>query len=663
MFIDVVHIFARGGDGGSGCTSFRREAHVPKGGPDGGDGGDGGNVVLRATSSESSLIDYRFSHHFKAERGMHGQGSRKSGKSGSDTVLKVPVGTVVRFYDSSTGVRGEDIADLKEDGQTCLIARGGKGGLGNTHFVTPTHRAPAFSELGEPGQECEVELELKLLADCALVGMPSVGKSSLISVMSHAKPKIADYPFTTLVPNLGVAKVGDSSFVIADVPGLIEGASEGKGLGAQFLRHIERASIIVHVIDITGGMEGRDPLSDYEIITNELANHAVNLAERPRLIVANKVDVAKYDEVAMNNLSMLKEKVQKDYDELLNLDNEHIICCPDVIEVSAVTKEGIDALKGKILKIVEEHRAKLLADDATVQSYDRIYTFEPKEQLNFSVKRENEAWRVEGAYVERAVVQTDWDNDEAIDHFQKRFKKMGVEDKLFTLGVKNGDEVRICDVSFELYSTKEVGKMKVGIFGGSFDPVHLGHLSCAEYAMKACELDQVIFVPTHISPFKSGEVEEVMFSDDERLELLSNALTNYPQFVVSDYEIAKGGISYTSDTLHHFVSDYQTRGIEATFFLIIGSDLVYDLDKWKNASRIASMVRVICVKRPGFLESDVPNKVRELGFKIDYIKTPGLDISSHDIKEKLEGCEEVAHLVPENTVDILQKLFEQKGVF
>ena len=659
MFIDVVHIFARGGNGGSGCTSFRREAHVPKGGPDGGDGGNGGNVVLKASNSVSSLIDYRFTHHFKAERGMHGQGSKKSGKSGEDVVLKVPVGTIVRYYNSETGERGEEIADLKEEGQTCLVARGGKGGLGNTHFVTPTHRAPAFSELGEPGQECEVELELKLLADCALVGMPSVGKSSLISVMSRAKPKIADYPFTTLVPNLGVAKVAENSFVIADVPGLIEGASEGKGLGTQFLRHIERASIIVHVIDITGGMEGRDPLHDYDIITRELKNHVVNLAERPRLIVANKVDVTAYDETAKSNLDALKCKVKSDYDKLRDSNDERILRSPEVIEVSAVTQSGIDALKLKILECVEEHREKLRTETEATPVYDNVYTYQPQEQNVIDITREDGAWRVVGVQVERAVVQTDWENEEAVDHFQKRFKKMGIEDKLFDAGAKNGDEVRICDISFDLYSTKEVGKMKVGIFGGSFDPIHLGHISCAEAAMKACDLDQVIFIPTHISPFKTGEDEEVMFTDDERLDLLTLALKDHPQFIVSDYEIEKQGISYTSDTLHHFMQDYQSRGIEARFSLIIGSDLVFDLDKWKNASRIAQMARIICVKRPGFLEAQVPDKVKELGFKIDFIKTPGVDVSSHEIKEKLNCGEDISNLVPPSTVDFLQDLMEK----
>ena len=254
--------------------SFRREAHVPKGGPDGGDGGHGGDVVLKADASVSSLVDYRFKHHFKAQRGTHGKGSKMHGARGEDLVLRVPVGTVVREFDEAAKQPGELIADLAHDGEAITVADGGMGGRGNTHFVTSTRRAPAFAELGEPAQECWVELEMKLLADAALVGMPSAGKSSLISRMSAAKPKIADYPFTTLVPNLGVAVSGDDSFVIADVPGLIEGAHEGRGLGHEFLRHIERTAVIVQVVDLTGDYEGRDPLDDYETIKRELGLYA-----------------------------------------------------------------------------------------------------------------------------------------------------------------------------------------------------------------------------------------------------------------------------------------------------------------------------------------------------------------------------------------------------
>ena len=654
MFIDKVHIFAKGGDGGSGCVSFRREAHVPKGGPDGGDGGDGGNVVLVADSSISSLIEFRFSHHFKADRGMHGQGSKKSGRSGDDVVLRVPVGTVVRFYNSEMGIAGDDIADLSVEGQKCLIARGGRGGLGNTHFVTPTHRAPAFAELGEPGQETEVELELKLVADCALVGMPSVGKSSLISVMSKAKPKIADYPFTTLVPNLGVATYNDKAFVVADIPGLIEGASEGKGLGHEFLRHIERASTIVHVVDITGGLEQRDPIDDYEIISKELKDYSLELAHKPRLIVANKVDVADYDEIARENLERLQNRVKQDFDEVLDNEGNRIYQSDKVILVSAVTTQGIDQLKAQILTVVENNRHALEVEAHQNESYDSVYEYVPTSAGGTSIEREDDAWRVGGDAIVRAVIQTDWDNEEAVDHFQKRFKKMGIEDKLFAAGAKNGDEVRIADVSFDLYSTRQVGKLNVGIFGGSFDPVHLGHMACAEFAKEAARLDRVIFVPTHISPFKAEEVDDIMFSDDERFELLQAALCESDCFEVSDYEIEKQGISYTCDTLHFFTKFYHDEGIDANLTLIIGSDLANELDRWKNASRIAQMANVVCIMRPGYNEKMLPEKVRELGFKVNFIKSPNVDVSSTQIREMLKAGEDVTGLVPDETLKLLK---------
>ena len=271
-FTDLSHINVKGGDGGAGCMSFRREAFVPKGGPDGGDGGHGGSVIVEADAQLSSLIDYRYKHHFRAGRGTHGQGARRYGRDGEDLVLKVPLGTVVRELDPQSQTPMYQIADLTQPGERVIVAPGGAGGRGNIHFVTSVRRAPAFAEKGEPALEHWIELEMKLMADAALVGMPSVGKSSIIARISAARPKVADYPFTTLVPNLGVARAtSGQSFVAADVPGLIEGASEGKGLGHQFLRHIERTALIMHVVDVTGGYEGRDVIEDYATINAELA--------------------------------------------------------------------------------------------------------------------------------------------------------------------------------------------------------------------------------------------------------------------------------------------------------------------------------------------------------------------------------------------------------
>ena len=453
MFIDKVRIHVKGGNGGAGCMSFRREAHVPKGGPDGGDGGHGGNVVVEADASLSSLIEYRFKHHFKAERGTHGKGSRMHGATGEDLVLKVPMGTVVHEYFEESKEVGELIADLTHDGERVTVAQGGVGGRGNIHFVTPTRRAPAFAELGEPSQERWIELEMKLMADAALVGMPSAGKSSLIAKMSAARPKIADYPFTTLVPNLGVARSGDYSFVVADIPGLIEGAHEGRGLGHEFLRHIERTALIVHVVDLTGDYEGRDPLEDYDIINRELALYADELAARPRIVVANKIDVPGAEEVA----DRLAERVREDSIAAAGGDEfAPSPVDPKLYRISALTGEGVDGLKAAIATKVHELREELRAlSEADVQ-YEHVWEHKREERdKQFKVvPLGGGVFRVEGPQVERMVVQTDWENEEAIAFLQHRLKRLGVEKALEKAGAVDGDEIRIVGRAFEFESVR-----------------------------------------------------------------------------------------------------------------------------------------------------------------------------------------------------------------
>ena len=453
MFIDKVRIHVKGGNGGAGCMSFRREAHVPKGGPDGGDGGHGGNVVVEADASLSSLIEYRFKHHFKAERGTHGKGSRMHGATGEDLVLKVPMGTVVHEYFEESKEVGELIADLTHDGERVTVAEGGMGGRGNIHFVTPTRRAPAFAELGEPSQERWIELEMKLMADAALVGMPSAGKSSLIAKKSAARPKIADYPFTTLVPNLGVARSGDYSFVVADIPGLIEGAHEGRGLGHEFLRHIERTALIVHVVDLTGDYEGRDPLEDYDIINRELALYADELAARPRIVVANKIDVPGAEEVA----DRLAERVREDSIAAAGGDEfAPSPVDPKLYRISALTGEGVDGLKAAIATKVHELREELRAlSEADVQ-YEHVWEHKREERdKQFKVvPLGGGVFRVEGPQVERMVVQTDWENEEAIAFLQHRLKRLGVEKALEKAGAVDGDEIRIVGRAFEFESVR-----------------------------------------------------------------------------------------------------------------------------------------------------------------------------------------------------------------
>lgn len=427
MFIDEVKIHVKAGNGGAGCMSFRREAYVPKGGPDGGDGGRGGNIILEADGALSSLIDYRYKRHFKAERGTHGKGAIRHGARGDDLVLKVPLGTVVRDHDMGTL-----IADLTHQGQRTVVAYGGHGGRGNIHFVTPTRRAPAFAELGEPAQERWVELEMKLLADAALVGMPSVGKSSLIARMSAARPKIADYPFTTLVPNLGVVKAGDRSFVVADVPGLIEGAHEGKGLGHAFLRHIERTALIIHVVDLTGGYEARDVLSDVETIDRELELHAHDLADRPRVLLGNKRDMPDTEE-SSSRLATLAEEREIPY-----------------FAVSAVTGEGVDAMVRAVAETVHQIREAAIAAEAP---FEQVWTAERRGDREFSVRNlGGGVFEVTGANVERMVIMTEIANEEAVAFLQKRLVKAGVEKALMEAGALDGDEIRIAGRAFEFES-------------------------------------------------------------------------------------------------------------------------------------------------------------------------------------------------------------------
>lgn len=426
QFTDISRINVKGGDGGAGCTSFRREAFVPKGGPDGGDGGRGGNVVLECDPQLSSLIDYRFKHHFRAERGTHGQGARKHGRDGGDLVLKVPCGTVVTELDPETMTSMYQIADLTHPGERVIVGPGGTGGKGNIHFVTSVRRAPAFSEKGEPAFEHWIELEMKLMADAALVGMPSVGKSSLIARMSAARPKIADYPFTTLVPNLGVVRSGQAgSFVVADVPGLIEGASEGKGLGHEFLRHIERTALIMHVVDLTGGYEGRDAVEDYKTINHELEAYAPELAERPQVVVANKCDMPGTSEA----LERLRQCAAADGHAFF--------------AVSAVTGAGIDSLEAACAEMVSKLRAERELDEEPLRN-------DVWEQRR--IRRDNAisisnlgggVWRVSGTAIERMVIKTDWENEEAVAYLQHRFDRLGLDKALAKAGCVTGDTVRI----------------------------------------------------------------------------------------------------------------------------------------------------------------------------------------------------------------------------
>ena len=414
-FVDRVVLHVVAGRGGNGVASVHREKFKPLGGPDGGNGGPGGSVILRVDPDVTTLIDYHHNATRKATHGGHGAGAHRNGAHGSDLVLPVPEGTLV------TDAAGTVLADLVGPGTEMVVAQGGRGGLGNAALASSKRKAPGFALLGEPGDELDVTLELKVVADVGLVGFPSAGKSSLIAALSRARPKIADYPFTTLVPNLGVVTAGDTTFTVADVPGLIEGASEGRGLGHDFLRHGERCAALVHVIDTATLEPGRDPLGDLDVIERELASYG-GLEDRPRLVVLNKVDVPDGRDLA--------DIVREDF-AARGL---------EVLEVSAASHEGLRELSFAMAEIVARARAERPVAEAT-----RI-VLRPSETAGgpeFTVRQTGEGWRVRGTKPERWVRQTDFSNDEAVGFLADRLNRLGVEDRLLELGAEEGDAVLI----------------------------------------------------------------------------------------------------------------------------------------------------------------------------------------------------------------------------
>ncbi|EGQ5598004.1 GTPase ObgE [Listeria monocytogenes] len=426
MFVDQVKIYVKAGNGGDGMVAFRREKFVPNGGPAGGDGGKGADVVFVVDEGLRTLVDFRFKRIFKAEHGEHGMSKSMHGRGAEDLVVKVPQGTIVKDIDT-----GEIIADLVAHGQRAVIAKAGRGGRGNKRFATPANPAPELSENGEPGQERNVQLELKVLADVGLVGFPSVGKSTLLSVVSAARPKIAAYHFTTIVPNLGMVDAGDGrSFVMADLPGLIEGASQGVGLGHQFLRHIERTRVIVHVIDMSGS-EGRVPYEDYMAINNELEQYNLRLMERPQIIVANKMDMPDAEE----NLNEFKTKIAEDI---------------PVFPISAVTKTGLRELLLAIADKLETTPEFPLNEILEQEDEDTVLYKYIAEEPDFEISREPDGTFVlSGAKIERLFTMTNFERDASISRFARQLRAMGVDEALRKRGAKDGDIVRLLDYEFE----------------------------------------------------------------------------------------------------------------------------------------------------------------------------------------------------------------------
>ena len=421
MFVDEVLLRVEAGNGGDGCTAFRREKYISMGGPYGGNGGHGADIIFKVDEGLHTLLDLRYQKTIKAPKGENGRGKNQHGKGASPLIVKVPLGTVVTDMDT-----GLIIADLSHKNQEEIITKGGRGGRGNTAFKTQTNTAPDYSENGEEGERRNLKVEVKMLADVGLVGLPSVGKSTIISCVSASKPKIAAYHFTTLTPNLGVVGASEGrSFVMADLPGLIEGASEGEGLGDKFLRHIERTRVIAHVIDMSG-FEGRNPYDDYVLINKELETFNKKLIEKPMIVIANKMDV----EGAKENLEEFKKKVD----------------C-EIFEVSAVSKTGLDAVVNRLADILDTIPNNPLYDDSQIESHV-LYKFKKEEP--FIITRDDDGtWVVSGKEVERIFKMTKFSSDEAVTRFAKKLRKMGIDDKLVEMGAETGDCVRILDFYFD----------------------------------------------------------------------------------------------------------------------------------------------------------------------------------------------------------------------
>jgi len=422
MFIDHAKIYVKAGDGGPGMVSFHTEKYITNGGPDGGDGGKGGDIIFVAAQKLTTLQSFRFKHKFVAPDGSKGLNKRMYGRGGEDLRIAVPVGTVIKDADT-----GKILADFTEDGQEVTICEGGKGGLGNIHFANSVRQAPQFAHMGQEGQERNLEIELKLIADVGLVGYPNAGKSTLLSVMTRAKPKIADYPFTTIEPVLGVVQDFDTAFVIADIPGLIDNAHEGAGLGHDFLRHIERTRMLIHVVDVSAH-DGRDPIDDFNSINSELAEFNEELSKRPQVVAVNKCDAATREEIDM----FIEEVRAQGYE--------------NIFEISAATGQGVKALTDKVTELVSKLPAPVIHDVVTGDD-NKLYKFEPEEK--FTVRREGNDFYLEGSWISRLRQSTDFDVYDSAQYFQRALIKEGVIDALKKAGIKEGDNVCIDDFVFE----------------------------------------------------------------------------------------------------------------------------------------------------------------------------------------------------------------------
>jgi GTP-binding protein len=620
--IDQTEIRIKAGDGGDGVVGFRREMYVPFGGPDGGDGGKGGDVIVRADKSTDSLRSLRQNKLYRAENGYNGAGRQKHGKDGKDLILNVPPGTIVTEKEAD----GNEItlADLNKIGVQVVVGRGGKGGWGNVHFKSSTNQTPRLAQRGEKGEERIIKLEMRLIADVGIIGYPNAGKSTLLAAASAAKPKIDSYPFTTLEPGLGVVNIGQESFILAEIPGLIEGAHLGKGLGHDFLRHAMRTKILIHLIDGTSNTPTEDMLK----VNNELALFDKTLAQKPQIVVVSKIDLPEVQE----KLEIIKSELSA------TSIKAHAI--------SASTGEGVKELMADALEVLKTQAAKEKAPEPPV----KVFRPQPKEGRIKVVKQGSE-WIIQAAGLDRLIAGGGFTADDLRWQLNHQLEKHGVNGILERAGVKTGDKVRCGDLVWE-WDKPGRSVNKIGIFGGTFDPVHLGHLMVVEEAKTALDLSEVVLVPAG-QPMSRPNVN--VTPAKQRLAMLNLAVEGSPYLKVSSIEIERKGPSYTADTIAE-LKKKSGRGSELYF--ILGWDSLEQLPTWHEPSKIISLCTLVAVPRPGYskpslktLEGVLPG----ISDKVIILDKPKVDISATEIRELAAQGESIEHLVPEAVAKYIKK--------
>jgi GTP-binding protein len=620
--IDHVEITVKAGNGGNGAVSFRREMYVPYGGPDGGDGGKGGDVIIRADRSVDNLRAYRQRNTYKAENGHNGAGRKKFGADGEDLILPVPPGTIITDIDEDG--REVTLADLENPGDSVIAAKGGVGGLGNVHYKSSVNQAPRTAQRGELGEELGIRLEMRLIADVGIIGFPNAGKSTLLAKASAARPKIASYPFTTLEPVLGVVEIGLDTFVIAEIPGLIEGAHLGKGLGHDFLRHAMRTKVLLHLVS----GDSSSPVDDMVKVNNELALFDPALGQKPQIVAVNKIDLPDVKEL----LDVIKS------DFAASGIKPHYI--------SAETGEGVKELTADVLKLLKEQAAAEKPAEAPV----KVFRPQPREP-RIRVERVGNEFVIHAPGLDRMYAGQGSTAHELRWQMNLHLEKLGVNKALEKAGAKAGDKVRCGEMTWE-WSAAEKEIKRLGVLGGTFDPPHLGHIMIAEEVKQSLDLTEVLMIPAGQPQSKRFDI---VSPARQRLEMLQLAVDEIPGLKVSTIEMERKGPTFTVDMLLELKNEY---GRDHEIYFILGWDSLEQLPTWHEPSRIINLCYLVAIPRPGVKKPSLrslENVLPGITEKVIFMDSPKIDISATEIREKVVKGESIEHLVPEPVAKYIKK--------